>query len=121
MFIVFNLLENRLQKLNSNVQRMDKQKAKKMLKELALKRDGLFDFCATNSDTVSIPEEDDSSTQNPISTAITNSNLYDTMERKLFPHLHSIDPEESKKLLHHDILNFLNSKQQDNQDHDTIN
>lgn len=89
-----------------------------MLKELALKRDGLFDFEATNSDRISIPEENDSTT-NPISTAITNTNLYDTMERKLFPHLHSVDPEESKKLIHHDILNYINSKRQDKHDKDT--
>ncbi|KAH9415129.1 hypothetical protein DERP_006218 [Dermatophagoides pteronyssinus] len=114
-------LENRLHKLNSGPQQTDKQ-AKKMLKDLALKRDGLFDFIDTiNSDTISITENNDSP-KNPISTAITNTNLYDTMERKLFPHLHSIDPEESKKLLNHDILNSINSKQQDNQkDNDPSN
>ena len=96
---------------NSDINKTFNQKkiAKEILKFLSEKRDAIFQQGIDTSSCDNELEETDLNKVYSISTMFANTTLYSSLEKKICPQSHSINPEEVKKLVEGDFLDILHN------------
>jgi len=123
-----DLLFNIERKLNKkNIIPVNKELSnREIVKALSTKRDAIFQQELDTSGCNLEEQTETNSAVHSLSSIITNSLLFNALEKKIAPHSQALDPQELQKLIDADLLNlardleWIESNSQSQQDKNTL-